>query len=190
MEPGTPIRVAMTKWGDRPHWQFDGVFLGADEHGEWLGFPAGTHHHRPGREFRSKVACVTLVAPDAWYLPTLQAPGIWCDVYIDVATPATWDGTVLRAIDLDLDVVRLTDPLPEEARAEAEADGRAPGETFIDDEDEFLEHQATLGYPAEVVGAARFTADELLPLVRDRVAPYDDTAARWLDVLSSLTDRP
>ena len=75
MEPGTPVHVAMTKWGDRPHWEFDGVLLGEDEHGEWLGFPRGTHNHRPGHEFRSAVDCVTLVRPGAWCLPTFQAPG-------------------------------------------------------------------------------------------------------------------
>ena len=30
MEPGTPIRCEMTKWGDLPHWQFAGVRLGTD----------------------------------------------------------------------------------------------------------------------------------------------------------------
>ena len=90
MDPGTAIRCEMSKWGDRPHWQFEGVFLGSDEHGDWLGFPAGTHNHRPGHEFHSEVACVTLVQPGRWHLPTFQAPGIWCDLYVDVTTPAVW----------------------------------------------------------------------------------------------------
>ena len=92
MEPGTAIRVEMTKWGDRPHWEFDGIHLGADEHGEWLGFPQGTVNTRPGLEFASRVGCVTLVTPDGWYAPTFQAPGIWCDIYVDIATPGRWDG--------------------------------------------------------------------------------------------------
>ena len=55
MDPGTAIRCETSKWGDRPHWQFEGFFLGSDEHGDWLGFPAGTHNHRPGHEFHSAV---------------------------------------------------------------------------------------------------------------------------------------
>ena len=53
MDPGTAIRCETSKWGDRPHWQFDGFFLGSDEHGDWIGVPQGTHHHRPGLEFHS-----------------------------------------------------------------------------------------------------------------------------------------
>ena len=32
--PGTRVRCEMTKWGDRLHWQFEGIHLGSDEHGE------------------------------------------------------------------------------------------------------------------------------------------------------------
>ena len=32
----------MSKWGDRPHWEFDALFLGSDRHGDWLGIPVGT----------------------------------------------------------------------------------------------------------------------------------------------------
>ena len=109
MEPGTQIRCEMTKWGDRPHWQFAGIHLGSDEHGEWVGVPAGTHHHRPGHEFHSAVACVTLVQPGRWHLPTFQAPGIWCDLYVDVTTPAVWEGEVLLAVAAHVDGVRLID---------------------------------------------------------------------------------
>ena len=87
MEPGTPIRVEMTKWGDRPHWEFEGIHLGSDEHGEWLGFPLGTHNHRPDYEFHSKADCVTLVPTGGWYAATFHAPGIWCDLYVDITTP-------------------------------------------------------------------------------------------------------
>lgn len=187
MEPGTPIRCEMTKWGDRPHWQFPGLHLGADEHGEWLGFPAGTHNQRPGHQFHSAVAAVTLVQPDRWHLPTFQAPGIWCDLYIDVTTPATWDGHVLRAVDLDLDVIRLSDPLPDEVRDEAVDEGRTAGEIFVDDEDEFAEHQVAFGYPAHVVAGAQASCDELVAAVRAGLPPYDGAHRRWLDELSRLT---
>lgn len=182
MEPGTPIRVEMTKWGDRPHWAYDGVFLGEDEHGEWLGFPAGTHNQRPGHEFHSRVACVTLVPDGGWYAATFQAPGIWCDIYVDITTPPAWDGEVLRAVDLDLDVIRmssehLADPLEWMA---------APGETFVDDEDEFEEHRVALDYPDAIVAAARASCEELEVAVRAGVAPYDGSHQRWLDELTRL----
>ena len=187
MEPGTLIRVEMTKWGDRPHWEFDGVHLGSDGYGEWIGVPQGTRHHRPGNEFHSQVDTVTLVPPGGWFAATFHAPGIWCDVYVDIAAPGEWDGTVLRMIDLDLDVVRLADPLSPELVQRAQELGRRAGEIYVDDEDEFAEHQVAFGYPSEVIESARASADEVLAAVHAGVAPYDDTPSRWLEELSRLT---
>ena len=48
LTPGDAARVAMTKWVDRPHWEFDATYLGSDAHGDWLGIPAGTAMARPG----------------------------------------------------------------------------------------------------------------------------------------------
>ena len=51
-------------------------------------------------------------------------------VYVDMTTPAVWDGSQVTMVDLDLDVVLGRD-----------------GELLLDDEDEFDEHRVTLGYP-------------------------------------------
>jgi hypothetical protein len=179
--PGTRIRCEMTKWGDRPHWQFAGVYLGADEHGEWLGFPRGTHNSRPGYEFHSEVDAVTLVPTGGWYAATFHAPGIWCDLYIDVTTPGEWVADVLRAVDLDLDVIRMS---PTNGRTPPVGIVAGPGEVFVDDEDEFAEHQVAFGYPTEVVGCAQASCDELVSAVRAGLPPYDGTHRRWLDELS------
>lgn len=177
--PGDPIRVELTKWGDRPHWEFDGVWLGSDEYGEWLGFPAGTHNSRPGYSYDSEVASVTLVPRDGHWMATFHEPGIWCDLYIDISTPATWDGKVLRTVDLDLDVIRMSSVSPERSRPPGLV--AELGEVFIDDEDEFLEHQVSFGYPADVIAAARASADELVSLVTGKQPPYDGKAhAAWL----------
>ncbi|WP_052336518.1 DUF402 domain-containing protein [Nocardioides alkalitolerans] len=174
MLPGTPVRVEMTKLGDHPHWRFTGRYLGADEHGDWIGFPAGTHHVRPGLAFDSDVDSVTLVRAGAHHLASLHAPGLWCDVYVDMATPPVWDHSgdvaVVRSVDLDLDVVRRDD-----------------GTVFVDDEDEFAEHRVSLGYPAELVAAAERARDEVRAAVVAGVAPYDEaTRRRWLGALTAL----
>lgn len=174
----------MSKWGDRPHWEYEATFLGADEHGEWLGFPAGTEYTRPGHHYVGDRDHVGLVpAPvdgrQPWHLATFWRSGghRWPSlgdsavaVYVDVTTPAVWEGDLLRAVDLDLDVVRGFN-----------------GTVIIDDEDEFLEHQAAFGYPAEVIAAARASADEVKVGVVERRAPYDGSHVVWLERLAELT---
>jgi hypothetical protein len=189
MDPGTPIRCEMTKWGDRRHWHFDGLYLGSDEHGEWLGFPRGTHNHRPGYEFHSEVDAVTLVPRGGWYAATFHAPGIWCDLYVDMTTPGEWDGHVLRAVDLDLDVIRMSPEAPVSRRSAPQNLSAGPGEVFVDDEDEFAEHQVAYGYPAEVVRAARAACDHVLADAVARRAPYDGSHRRWLEELGRLAPR-
>jgi protein associated with RNAse G/E len=183
--PGTPVRCETSKWGDRPHWQYDGVFLGTDEHGDWIGAPAGTHHQRPGHAFVSRVDTVTVFPPGSWWAATFQAPGIWCEVYVDVATPGTWDGDVMRCVDLDLDVVRMSPVLP--GSVPPGLAGAGAGATVVDDEDEFAEHQVAFGYPADVVAAAQSACDALVVAVRDRHAPFDGAHQRWLDDLAAFT---
>ncbi len=168
----------MAKWGDRPHWEFDAVFLGSDEHGDWCGVAAGTRFRRPGVEWPAPVDQVMVVpAPDAeerHWIATFHAPGGPVEVYVDMTTPPEWDGTVLRAIDLDLDVVRgLT------------------GRVWVDDEDEFAEHQVAFGYPAEVVANAVASAELVTQAVASRSAPYDGPTHRaWFDRFAVAAGRP
>ena len=156
----------MTKWPDRPHWVFDGRFLGADGHGEWVGFPAGTRCTRPGADFLAPYDHVTLVPGDGrGWLATFWAAGD-TRVYVDVATPASWDGTVLGAVDLDLDVVR----------------GRT-GRVWVDDEDEFADHRVRWSYPDDVVERALESCRRVEAAVRAHEPPFDDTHLAWLALL-------
>lgn len=158
----------MTKWRDRPHWEFDATYLGSDEHGDWLGIPQGTRMSRPGADYvapTDQVGLVPPVGPDAGrgWLATFHAVGGPVRVYVDVTTPPAWDGDLLRAIDLDLDVVRGTS-----------------GRVWVDDEDEFADHRVALGYPDEVVRAALDSCERVHALVADGAAPYDGSAEVWL----------
>ncbi len=154
----------MSKWGGRPHWEYDARYLGADQHGDWLGCPVGTFYRRPGLEFVAPFAGVVLVpAGGAAHLAAFNDEHANAWTYVDMTTPPVWDGTTLRAVDLDLDVVKRQD-----------------GTVFLDDEDEFLEHQTAFGYPPEVVAMAERSAAEVLAAVRAGAAPYDGTADAWL----------
>lgn len=177
------MRVQMTKWRTLPHWTYDGLWLGSDEHGDWIGLPAGTHYERPGMAFDAPNDQVTLVpaadlpergwtaafhAPCDWTMPGMATP---VEVYVDITTPPRWDGAVVRAVDLDLDVVRAFS-----------------GRTWIDDEDEFALHRRTLDYPDVVVAHANLNCEQVHDAVLRHLPPYDgDTAARWLSHLTDIT---
>ncbi len=165
---GDAVRVEMTKWGDRPHWVMDALYLGADGHGDWIGFPTGTFMSRPGAEYTTRHPQVGLV-PAAGWVATFHGPGGNVLTYVDMTTVPVWDGAVLRAVDLDLDVVQRLD-----------------GTVYLDDEDEFAEHQVAFGYPPEVVALAEAASAEVLAAVADRTAPFDGSAAGWLEVLAGL----
>ena len=172
----------MTKWGERPHWEFDGVLLGRDGHGDWVGVPAGTPMARPGASFVAQVDQVCLVPaagpdPGRGWLATFHNRGghVWqrlaapVDVYVDMTTPPAWDGPVLRAVDLDLDVIRGT-----------------TGRVWIDDEDEFADHRVRFGYPEEVSRLAMDSCDRVVAAVRAGEAPYDGSAQPWLQRVQRL----
>ena len=175
------VRVVTTKWGGRPHWEFDALLLGDDEHGTWLGVRVGTHFVRPGHEFTAGNLQVTLVPAGRWWVATFHGEGqrgTWpdldgaaVDVYVDVATPVVWQGSTATSIDLDLDVVRGSNGL-----------------VIVDDEDEFAEHQVAFGYPPDVIASAEDSCAELVELIRSGTAPFDSAArAGWLERLRALT---
>lgn len=174
-DPGSAVRVVMTKWGDRPHWEFDATYLGSDEHGDWLGIARSTVMTRPGMTYVAPTAQVGLVpapGPDVerGWLATFHDVGGPVQVYVDITTPPVWDGAVLRAVDLDLDVVRGN-----------------TGRVWVDDEDEFAAHRVRFGYPEEVVEAALASCERVHAAVATGAPPFDGAAAVWLDRVREST---
>lgn len=159
----------MTKWGGSRHWEIPASYLGSDEYGDWLGIPAGTLMTRPGAEAVAATAQVGLVpgagadVERAW-LATFHDVGGPVRIYVDMTTPPVWDGTTVRAVDLDLDVIE--DP-----------DGRV----WVDDEDEFVLHQVELGYPEELVALAQASCLRIRDLMTTRTAPFHGVARPWFD---------
>jgi protein associated with RNAse G/E len=90
-------------------------------------------------------------------------------VYVDMTTLPAWDGPVLRAVDLDLDVVRGRD-----------------GDVMVDDEDELAEHRVVFGYPPEIVALAEASRDRVRAAILAEEPPYDGRHEHWLAVLASL----
>ena len=64
--------------------------------------------------------------------------------------------------------------------------GRGAGEVFVDDEDEFAEHRATYGYPADVVASCAAHLRRAVAAVRAGLPPYDGTHQPWPNRLTRL----
>ncbi len=166
--PGTPVRCEMTKWPDRPHWVFGGSYLGSDGHGDWIGFPRGSRFTRPGADVTMPNDQVGLVPSESLdergWVAAFHGPGSDFRLYVDMATPPVWDGTVVRSVDLDLDVVQ-----------------GVSGRVWIDDEDEFADHRVRWAYPEDVVEGALRSCRRVESAVHRSEPPFDgETHLPWL----------
>ena len=165
-----------TKWGDGRHWEWVGRYLGADEHGDWWFAPPGTRCVRPGRDFIEEVGWVSVAPVGRGWAASFYPDSKHISVYVDMTTPAVWQrrGSVgehgdvgpeweVTMVDLDLDVVLTRE-----------------GHLFVDDEDEFAEHQVSLGYPPEVVALAEDAARTVLAAVAEGREPFATVGDAWL----------
>ncbi len=168
---GRAVHVDFRKWPDTIHWQFTMYHLADDEWGTWLWTPPGSVARRGDEEpkvFRH--TNVKLIRPGAWWT------AIWNDsarhdLYVDIITPAKWNGDRVTMIDLDLDVERQA----------------GDGLVSILDEDEFAEHRMSLGYPDHVVQGARRAADEVAELVAAGAEPFTEAGDRWMQIAIART---
>ena len=167
----TPLRVVATKWGDRAHWEFDALLLGSDDCGTWAGVPVGTVISRPGATVVTRQLQVVLF-PDAGFVATFYSPehDPPCRVYVDIATvPQLADGHV-TSVDLDLDVIVGNH-----------------GRVWVDDEDEFAQHQVEWSYPADLVRSAVASCDALVAAANAGRSPFDGCHEPWLELLRGTT---
>jgi hypothetical protein len=171
VEPGDAVEVRFTKWGGGRHWEFPVTVLGVDALGVWCGAPVGTRLERPGAAFTSQFGWVTLFPTgQPWAASYYDSPDQPIAVYVDVTTAPVWDGAEVTMVDLDLDVIVTRD-----------------GDLLLDDEDEFAEHQVTLGYPREIVQLAQGSAEQLMAAAGDGREPFGAAAADWMARLRSMS---
>jgi len=164
-----PVAVRFTKWGGQPHWHFDTVYLGCDEYGRWVAGPGGTPMARPGVATTTSGAFVVCFAHCRGFAATFYeiVPGQPTAVYVDITDVPCWtctdDAVQVGMNDLDLDVIAPVD-----------------GQVYVDDEDEFADHQVSLRYPEPLVAAARRECTAVFDEVRLHSEPYGTVGANWL----------
>ena len=158
------VRVVYRKYDQRLHWHQWMRYLGEDSYGVWLGAPANSVSQRGDEpEVLHSQAHVQLFPRDRWYTAIFNDEPRSTVIYCDLTTPVTFGENEFTMIDLDLDVVKKRD-----------------GTVYIDDEDEFAEHQVAFGYPPEVIEAARKECDWLVAAVATE-EPFLTTYKTYLD---------
>jgi uncharacterized protein len=169
-EAGRAVFVAFTKYDGSRHWQHPVRYLGEDEHGIWLGAPAGTSVRRGDQPpVVVEHPFVQLIPDGQWWSACFNGEPADYDLYCDIGTPPQWvhPGEVTMA-DLDLDVIRI----------------RADGRVLIVDEDEFAEHQVRYHYPADVIREAEQAAAWLAEVISAGAEPFATEYRPWLDQVS------
>ena len=159
------VRVVYRKYDGSLHWHLTMLRLGEDEHGVWLGQPAGGEMRKgDGPAVLIAQAHVMLIPSGQWWTASFNAKPCWTEIYCDVTTPPEWLGPdEVTAIDLDLDVIR---------RFKA-------SRSDLLDADEFADHQVRFGYPADIVEQAVRSADRLRRAVLAD-EPFTTVYRRWL----------
>jgi protein associated with RNAse G/E len=108
-------------------------------------------------------AHVMLLPRDSWWTAIFNDEPRTTEIYCDITSPLEFTDEIVSMIDLDLDVVKRRD-----------------GTVYVDDEDEFAEHQVKYGYPVEVIASARAACDSLVKAVTTE-EPFQSTYKTYLD---------
>lgn len=149
------VTVRKQKWGGRPHVVATAELLGTDEFGTWL--------YVPEQDTITNRA-VSCVPAGEWWMAhwIFDRGGAEHKVFVDIGTPPVWTASdEVVFVDLEMDVERTA------------------GATTLLDVDGFHDRARAVPYPAEVVSAARRTAEAVIEAVRGRVEPFDRRGPRW-----------
>ena len=161
------VRVEKRKWPDTPHYTYVSQWLGEDDLGRWLGLEPQSPVYRGTTYLFSEPDPHVLLVPHAYDMLIWFPLGGDHNLYVDIGTRLIRSEDHVSIVDLDLDVVR-----------------RCNGEVELLDEDEFEQHQLTLGYPDDVVSAARRDAALVLAALRDGAEPFAGArAAPWIELM-------
>jgi protein associated with RNAse G/E len=171
---GSDVRVVYTKYDGSLHWHQTMRHLGEDEHGVWLGAPAGLIARR-GYDLSIVIEepHLMLFPRDVWWTAVFNGAPSTTEIYCDISTPPRWPNSAeVTMVDLDLDVIRR----------------RADQRVELVDEDEFAENQVRYGYPADVVRQAELAAAWLQGAIAGGAEPFAGDYLSWFDQIQPAAD--
>ncbi|WP_235779237.1 DUF402 domain-containing protein [Sinomonas notoginsengisoli] len=175
--PGELVVARNRKWDGTGHWVVPGFHVGEDEYGWWVYQGRGEFISRPGAALHTRSDAVLLIPRAGGFAATFydeSNPGDF-RVYVDLAWDLSWHrigepagpahpGVVeFHMVDMDLDVIRS-----------------ARRGVFVDDEDEFAEHAASMAYPGELMDAVRAECGRLEAAVLAGTGPFNGVSDAWM----------
>ena len=164
----TRVDVVYRKYDGSLHWHFPAQRLGEDAHGIWVGLPAGTRAQRGYEPPELWPDAAAMLFPrNAWWTASFNAAPHRTQIYCDITTVPQWNGDEVTMVDLDLDVVL-----------------RRTGALYVDDEDEFTEHQTRYGYSDDVIASAQSSCDWPFEQVQSGQEPFTTGYKSWLDLMT------
>jgi uncharacterized protein len=164
-----PVVVQFFKYPETLHWGFETVYLGEDDHGSWVGLPAGSRRWKGEREFKPTVDDAVFCAPWVgwWHLAYHGAGRDNYTHFVDISTQPTWvSENRYEMVDLDLDVALTPD-----------------GRIVVEDEDEFEDNQRLFGYSPEMIERALEETRRVVAALEARREPFFAVADEWLQRL-------
>lgn len=157
------IEVRGFKWPRHPTVVVIVYLLGEDEYGRWLGIARGDQW-RAADYSRSGVfgnSFIKLVPHGTFWSACFNVNDPVVDV--DIVLPVNWVGDTLEEVDLELDVLRLSD-----------------GTVHVRDRDEFARVCETWSMPADVVAQAEMCCEQIRAQVEQCVEPFGTIGFAWL----------
>jgi protein associated with RNAse G/E len=157
--------ISSTKFDGSLHYQFDAQLVSASGNEIRVYTPPGCK----AVTYRGEVVCTShalriFYTDRPWNMMVRWFPD-WRfeNHYVNIAEPATWDGHVLRWVDLDLDIIHHA----------------GAADPMLDDEDEFARHRVKWGYPQATVDRCWRAVEEVYGLIRNQSPPFDQITTRW-----------
>lgn len=172
LKRGDLVVARNRKFNGKAHWVVPGKYLGSDDFGHWIYQGAGSFVSRPDAAFFAESDAVLLVPHQGDWVATYYNPPKPSNtrIYVDLAAELGWKRIrpttyEFHMIDMDLDVIQ-----------------RGNGQSFIDDEDEFLAHSAQMNYPRELIEATEAQCAQIFEAVSSGQKPFDGHDLAWINL--------
>ncbi|QGG96467.1 DUF402 domain-containing protein [Actinomarinicola tropica] len=164
------IWIERRRWPDRPQSRARGYLLGHDEHGTWLGLPAGHEVLRGDAVlYRGPNPVVMCIPDDGWWVANWYDGAV--ELFVDVTTPARWFDDTVVLVDLDYGVMVQQ------------------GAARLVDAERFEEQRLLYEYPSTIEAGARAAASDVLALADAGTPPFAlEVASGWFAMLRVVTD--